>query len=78
MNFACHQSSNGMQISIGAHEGSYPAWWKDIRVELYGSSPSKDTVIGDSKTSSVPIERSQHSVSLTVPDSGRGFTIELR
>ena len=78
MNFACHQSSNGMQISIGAHEGSYPAWWKDIRVELYGSSPSKDTVIGDSKASSVPIERSQHSVSLTVPDSGRGFTIELR
>ena len=78
MNFTCHQMPDGMQIAIGPHEGSYAAWWKDIRVEIYGSSVSRAVITADSKTSDVPIERTQRAASLTIPDSGRGFTIELK
>jgi alpha-glucosidase len=40
--FGCEVSRNSMRLSIGTREGTYPAWWKQIRVEIYGWSPAKD------------------------------------
>jgi len=78
MNFACRVSADGLHLDIGSHEGSYPAWWKEIRVEIYGWTAKGDAVLVDSKPSAVSLTRETRSVDFTIPDAGKGEQIELR
>ncbi|HEV2279281.1 MAG TPA: DUF5110 domain-containing protein, partial [Acidobacteriaceae bacterium] len=74
MQFACDSSGGHLHVHIGAHEGSYPAWWKEIRVEIYGASGSTAQVA----SREVPLTRSGNQLSLTVPDPGQGLDVDLR
>ena len=74
MQFACDSSGGHLHVHIGAHEGSYPAWWKEIRVEIYGASGSTAQVA----SREVPLTRSGNQLSLTVPDPGQGLDLDLR
>src|SRR5580700_215666 len=77
MDFQCEVSSDGILVRIGKHEGSYPAWWQQIRVEIYGWSPRKRTIrLNGGKTDAV-MDVSKTSVALTIPDGGRGELVEL-
>jgi alpha-glucosidase len=77
MHFTCRQTTEGLRLTIGAHEGSYPAWWKEVRVEVYGWSPKHDAVRVDSKPSPARIEHETQSIHFTVADSGKGMEIDL-
>ena len=63
-------------VHIGKHEGDYPAWWKEISVEVSGFTkpPSSVTVNGTSTTLTV----SDRGGVITIPDSGTGIDIILR
>jgi alpha-glucosidase len=77
MDFQCEVSSDGILVRIGKHEGSYPAWWQQIRVEIYGWSPRKRTIrLNGGKTDAV-MDVSKTSVALTIPDGGRGELVEI-
>jgi alpha-glucosidase len=66
-----------LRIHIGAHQGSYPAWWKEIRAEVYGSSATAARIIGSGAPIPIPIDHSVGSVSFTIPDDDRGLDIDL-
>jgi alpha-glucosidase len=34
--FTCQVASDGLHLHIGEHEGTYPAWWKQIKADVYG------------------------------------------
>ncbi len=70
MSFSCQVTKGGLRLTIGAHQGSYPAWWKDIRAEVYGWSPQKGTVLVNSKP--VQLSREAHGFVFTVADDGKG------
>jgi len=63
-------------LKIGAHQGSYLAWWKQIRVEIYGWKPGKGIVLANSK--SVPLTREAHGIVFTVADDGKGVEAVAR
>ncbi|HUB52644.1 MAG TPA: TIM-barrel domain-containing protein [Terracidiphilus sp.] len=76
MSFSCQVSKDGLHITIGGHQGSYPAWWKEIRAEIYGWTPEKGTAAVDSKP--IQLTRESHAVVFTVPDDGKGLEATLQ
>ncbi|HTV57111.1 MAG TPA: TIM-barrel domain-containing protein, partial [Terriglobia bacterium] len=77
MSFSCAVTDKGIRIAISKHEGSFVPWWKQIRLEIYGWNPARNRVIEEGRKASVPIERGQAFVAITVPDSAAGTSIEL-
>jgi alpha-glucosidase len=77
MDFQCEVSSDGILVRIGKHEGSYPAWWQQIRVEIYGWSPRKRAVRLNGANTDTMMDVSKTSVALIIPDGGRGELVEL-
>jgi alpha-glucosidase len=77
--FTCDTDEDGFHLHISPHEGSYPAWWKEIRVEIYGWNQIHDRVLINGKagtqTAIVPLP---HGVSLTFVDEGNGENLQLR
>ena len=76
MDFSCESNANGILLRIGKHEGSYPAWWNQIRVEILGWSPrrGKARLNGDSTELDIDLTA---GVALTFSDDGRGEVLEI-
>lgn len=78
MNFSCTQIPEGLRINISSHEGSYPAWWKEIRAEIYGWTPKEGIVLIDGKVTGLKIVRGKQSIDITIADNGGGVGVEMR
>jgi alpha-glucosidase len=78
MHFACNVTSDGLQLSIGAHEGPYPAWWKHIRVEVLGWSPKQNRIQLNGQTTELPIEKLSQGLSVDLNDDGKGIQLQLQ
>jgi alpha-glucosidase len=77
MKFGCQLMQEGLQLNISQHEGSYPAWWKEIRVEVYGWAPKDGVVTIDSKKAALNINRGTNCANFLIPDDGKGTEIEI-
>jgi alpha-glucosidase len=66
--FSCQVSGDGLQMHLGAPEGSYPAWWKEYEVQVFGWSSRKAHVLVNGKAAP--------SVSSSV-DARRVLTLRL-
>jgi alpha-glucosidase len=78
MMFTCSESAGGLRIHISAHEGSYAAWWKQLRVEVYGSGAPSATMIAGGRRRSIAVARDAHAVAFDVEDDGKGIDLELQ
>jgi alpha-glucosidase len=76
--FACQVGRDGMQITLGPREGTYPAWWKGVRIAIYGWTPSKDEVRINGVVVHTQIERGEHRTVFTVADDGQSARIDVR
>ncbi|HKO12189.1 MAG TPA: glycoside hydrolase family 31 protein [Acidobacteriaceae bacterium] len=76
MSSTCEVGQGKLRVHIGAHEGSYPAWWHEIRVDVYGWESAKP--VAHLQDRDLAITRSEHMMSFTVPDNGKGLDVELR
>ncbi|WP_348267098.1 glycoside hydrolase family 31 protein [Edaphobacter paludis] len=80
VDFHCEVTRQGVQLHIGKRRGSYPAWWKNLRVEIYGidSEPQSIRVNGKPETlQSTSFDASRHCVDATLPDSGEAQDITI-
>jgi len=77
MNFSCAVTAQGIRIAISKHDGSFLPWWKELRLEVYGWKPAHNVVLEDNREASIPIERGEAFVAVTVPDSADGATVEI-
>jgi alpha-glucosidase len=77
MSFTCKVSSNHdrLTIHIGKHEGRYPAWWKQIEVEVNGITKNPSSVAVDGKNA--PFNAGKSSVIIPVTDDGNGMDIVI-
>jgi alpha-glucosidase len=75
VSFSCHMDAGRMVLTIGKHEGSYPAWWKDVRVEVYGwrGANGRASVAGQ-VMQETPLT---NGFAFTMPENGQGETITL-
>jgi alpha-glucosidase len=78
MHFDCEKTGEGLRVKIGSHEGSYPAWWKQIRVEVYGWTPKQGEVFIAGGANATPIDRRPQSIGFTISDDGKGTEVQLR
>ena len=78
VSFTCSKSAGGLHIHIGAHEGTYPAWWKQLRIEVYGSSAQSAAVVVGGNRQSIAVARDGAAVSFEVSDNGKGMEVELQ
>jgi alpha-glucosidase len=78
MRFSCQVNSEGMHLTIGPHEGSYPAWWKEIRIEIYGVTPKRGEVLVNAKRIEQGIEVAPNGADFVFVDDGKGADIVVR
>jgi alpha-glucosidase len=78
MKFSCQQTADGMRLNIGPHEGSYPAWWKEMNVVIFGWTPQRGDVYVNSKQ--IPSHWSQQpgAFAFVAEDNGKGMVIDLK
>ena len=79
MRFSCTETANSVKVRLGSHEGGYPAWWKELHVEIYGwdFSSTRLTLDGKADAETAIFDPKQHMVSFTVPDDGKGSDLEI-
>jgi alpha-glucosidase len=77
MDFRCEATANGLKLSVGEHKGSYPAWWQQIRVEIYGWTPHKHATRLNGQSIDATLDSSPNKVAITIPDNGKGEVLEL-
>ena len=78
MKFSCEFTADSLHLKIGAHEGSYPAWWKEIRIEVYGWKHLSLQLAVNGKRIPQSPDQQAHSTSFIIADEGRGANIELK
>ena len=76
--FACQVSGDSMRLTIGKREGTYPVWWKQIRVEIYGWTPAANEVRVNGAAVPTQIDRTAHNVGFNIPDDGTQSIVEVR
>lgn len=76
--FACRTTSEGLEVTMAPQEGSYPAWWKTIRVEVYGWKPAAKTAALDGRSMQNAVHPITNGIAVTVPENPKGFALELR
>jgi alpha-glucosidase len=77
MDFHCEVTADGLRLRLGEHKGSYPAWWQQIRIEIYGWSPRKHTARLDGRSIDAEMRSSSGKLVLTILDNGRGAELVL-
>jgi alpha-glucosidase len=77
MDFHCEVTADGLRLRLGEHEGSYPAWWQQISIEIYGWSPIKHSARLDGRSIDATMRSSSGKLVLTIPDRGRGAVLDL-
>jgi alpha-glucosidase len=76
MAFTCEGSPDGkLTIHIGRHEGRYPAWWREIAVEVNGISQKPSSVTVDSRTATY--SSANQTVTIKAMDQGNGINIVI-
>jgi alpha-glucosidase len=64
-----------VSIHIGKHEGTFPAWWSEIVVEINGLAvkPTSVNVGGHA----AKFAAANHSVTISVTDDGKGIDVAI-
>ncbi len=75
MSFTCSESAGTLHLHIGAHEGTYPAWWKRLHVDVFGLAAKSAKISANGET--VTLTQASHSVGLTLDDNGKGIDVDL-
>jgi alpha-glucosidase len=77
MNFTCSITSNGIEIVVSKHEGSFIPWWKSLRLEIYGWTPTRGIIQQNGQGSAIPIERGKNYVAINILDTSTGTSLKL-
>jgi alpha-glucosidase len=82
MHFSCKVTPNGLELSIGAHQGRYAPWWKQIRIEVLGWTPGQNKVQvrnqSPDRNTALAMENLSQGVLVNVADDGKGIELELQ
>ncbi|HEV2136215.1 MAG TPA: TIM-barrel domain-containing protein [Terracidiphilus sp.] len=76
--YTCESGPNRLTLHIGAQQGSYPAWWKQIQVSVFGWHAAAVQAQLDGK----PIEGAKYnpqqaSLDMVIPQNSEGETLTI-
>jgi alpha-glucosidase len=76
--FTCRVTPQGLEVTMAPQDGLYPAWWKTIRVEIYGWKPTAKKAALDGRSMQNAIQPITNGIAVTVPENPKGFALELQ
>jgi alpha-glucosidase len=78
MEFSCEVKENSVTVHVGQHVGHYAAWWKEMRIEVYGatSAPQQVTLKNSTDLQAV-FDSAHHVASVILADDSRGTDVHL-
>lgn len=77
VSFTCDLRSDGsLALHIGAHQGTYPAWWSQLKFEVFGLNFTAPKAWVDSRTP-VGATVQNNVVEFTLPDDGKGLDLTI-
>jgi alpha-glucosidase len=76
--FDCQVAADGFHLRISPHEGSYSAWWKSLRVEIYGWTPQQNSALLNGQAMPTAASPIPHGLAITVADDGRGAELHMQ
>ena len=78
MEFRCEAKGDAVTVHLGAHQGSYAAWWKQVRLEVYGAAgPPRHVMVSGGAEVNREFDREHHAVWVVVADDGKGTDVEM-
>lgn len=79
MEFTCSETSNGITVHIGSHQGSYVPWWKNLQIEIYGATTASQNVsiVGSTERLESSFDSLRHVSTFLVPDNGGGSDLQV-
>ena len=78
MKFSCQRTAESLHLIIGPHEGTFPAWWKDVNVEVFGWTPQRGDIYVNSKQIPAHPEKKSGAFAFVSEDNGKGIVVDLR
>ena len=76
--FSCEVSNGSMRLTIGPRTGMYPAWWKTVRVEVFGWTPSGNQIFLNGAAVGTHIHHNGNEIDFEVADDAKATQVELR
>lgn len=77
--YTCESAPHQLTLHIGAQQGSYPAWWKQIKVLVYGWHGARVQAELDGKpVTGAQYDPQQGSAEVLIPQNAQGETLMLR
>jgi alpha-glucosidase len=78
MDFTCMQTAAGLVLHVGRHVGTHAAWWKDLRIEVYGSaSAPKIMTAVTGREVRANYDGLRHMAWFVLPDDGKGEDVQV-
>lgn len=76
MSFTCSAAADGLHITVSPHEGSFPAWWTGIRLEVH--EVKLPAGVATNGTKKIAAEVKGNAVLVDIQDDGKGQTVTVR
>jgi alpha-glucosidase len=75
--YSCQASSAGLRITLGAREGSFAPWWKQVEVIVYGAAPGWKAMAGARAVLASTFDSANQSFHVVVPEQAAATTITI-
>ena len=77
--FQCRVNADGVSVAIGAPQGKFAPWWKQIEVVVYGwDSPGAIARLrGEKEPLKSTVDSSTHTVHVVIPESSQPSEVTL-
>lgn len=75
--FHCEKRDRVVTVHVGAHQGKYAPWWKELRVEVYGATAAPQHATATGAAVTAEFDATQHAASVMLADDGRGTDVQM-
>jgi len=78
VNYSCQVSPGVVTVTSSVEKAAYQPWWKNAEVTIYGvAAAPREVRIGEQVLRESRYDSESHTVTLTVPDAMKNWTVRL-
>jgi hypothetical protein len=78
VSYSCKVSPASIAVTSSTTNNSFQPWWSSADVTIFGlSTEPKELRLGDHTIQGWHYDASTHSVTLSVPEAGKNWTLQL-
>jgi len=78
INYSCAVSSDSVTVTSSVEKNAFKPWWNSAALTVYGAAAApKETRIGDHVIRGWSFDSQAHTVTLTVPDAVKNWSVRL-